>query len=180
MTNRVFAILLILLPGVLFVGQSAANEVQPTGIRKGSFVQQKHFAQFPRPFVSSGTFLMDAHSLVWQTLKPVLSRLEITADGVFVVDGDGNRTEQKGAEPYIQSLKGLIGGDLTGLKTRFTVTALEQDDCYRLVPGDKLLAELFADFELCLAAGEVSSVRLNEVGGNYTLIELKDDEEAGQ
>ncbi|MDQ9091766.1 outer membrane lipoprotein carrier protein LolA [Pseudoalteromonas haloplanktis] len=138
--------------------------------RAGEFSQEKYFAGFTKPFISSGVFLLDAEQLKWQVTKPVTNTLLIKNGQVYLENAQGEVVLQPGAAPFVSLLQAIISHDLDALKPQFTFSADTQEGCSLLLPKDQLLSQLFVSFQLCVVSGNVQQVRLNEHNANYTII----------
>ncbi|HEA17991.1 MAG TPA: outer membrane lipoprotein carrier protein LolA [Pseudoalteromonas prydzensis] len=136
----------------------------------GEFSQEKYFAGFTKPFISSGVFTLDPEQLKWQVTKPVINTLLIKSGQVYVENAQGEAVLQAGAAPFVNLLQAIISHDLDALGQQFTLSDDTQAGCSLLLPKDQLLSQLFVSFQLCTSDGNVQQVRLNEHNANYTII----------
>ena len=137
---------------------------------QGTFSQEKHFKGFNKPFISTGSFELAEDGLTWQVESPVKSTLLIKQGQVYTLNAKGEPQLQKGAEPYVNLLQAILKHDEVALAEQFTMAEHAEPGCQTLLPKDDLLKQLFSQFELCVAAEQVSRVRLQEVNGNFTVL----------
>lgn len=141
--------------------------------KSGKFSQEKYFAGFAKPFISSGVFVLEPEQLKWQVTKPITSTLLIKNGQVYVEDSQGDAVLQPGAAPFVNLLQAIITHDLGALEQQFTIANDTQAGCSLLLPEDQLLSQLFVSFQLCALDGNVQQVRLNEHNNNYTIIHFE-------
>ncbi|NMM42422.1 LolA family protein [Pseudoalteromonas arctica] len=146
---------------------------EPSLHKAGEFRQEKYFAGFAKPFISSGVFVLEPKQLKWQVTKPINNTLLIKNGQVYVDDSQGDAVLQPGAAPFVNLLQAIITHDLGALEQQFTVSDDTPADCSLLQPKDQLLSQLFVSFQLCAVDGNVQQVRLNEHNANYTIIHFK-------
>ena len=152
------------------IGFSTNADAQLQSSQAGEFKQAKYFAGFSKPFLSNGTFLLSDEQLLWQVTHPVSSKLLVKNNEVYVESSQGTLVRQAGAAPFIRVLEAVIANDESQLSEQFEVLHSDTSTCTVLAPKEALLATLFSTFELCISNEHVSSVRLNEVSGNYTVL----------
>ena len=143
---------------------------EPSLNKSGQFRQEKYFAGFAKPFISSGVFVLEPEQLKWQVTKPINNTLLIKNGQVYVENAQGEAMAQPGAAPFVNLLQAIITHDLDALGKQFTVSDDTQAGCSLLQPNDQLLSQLFVSFQLCAEQGSVQQVRLNEHNANYTII----------
>lgn len=163
--------LFIVCLGCLLTTVISASE-QPLD-KAGKFSQEKYFAGFSKPFISSGVFVLEQEQLKWQVTKPITSTLLIKNGQVYVEDSQGDAVIQPGAAPFVNLLQAIITNDLSALEQQFTIANDTQAGCSLLLPKDQLLSQLFVSFQLCALDGNVQQVRLNEHNNNYTIIHFE-------
>lgn len=137
----------------------------------GDFVQQKHLKILNRPFITKGKYQYNKEAgLIWQTISPSQSELNISSEGVFEVSSDGNKKLLTNDTRFSQLLLAIFGGDQEQLLAQFEVSSSEGKTV--LVPIDEQVSALFSDITLTLDKNTISEINLNEPNGNSTLILL--------
>lgn len=129
---------------------------------KGEFTQQKHFKFLAMPITSTGRFLVNQQSALWQTEKPVFSQLLLTPEAIY---------RRLSIEHKLQTL--TQGNELSAiLSTIFTgnidsaqwdianqVLNNENGHCLTLSPKTDILQQVFEQAQVCLAQGEQKATR---------------------
>lgn len=138
----------------------------------GEFTQQKRVAGMSKPFRSSGHYTLAGDTLVWHTVKPFASTLEVGPNGLYQVSPDGNRQQIASSDnPLFASFAGLLGaliqGDQDVLAQRFTLR--QEQGAVVLVPKSKLVAKGIS--AITITGEPPNSIRLHEPEGE-TLIQL--------
>ncbi len=133
---------------------------------KGDFVQSKKLRGFKNALVSYGNFSIINDELFWDTTKPVISHIKITADGIFSLqNGEWVATSQN----YDRSLfLSIIRLDLGALQDSFDFVINGDKDAWQLSLLPKgVLKNVFRNIEI--SGGEfVSRVILVESNGDFT------------
>ncbi|TPH12239.1 hypothetical protein EPA86_18020 [Litorilituus lipolyticus] len=128
----------------------------------GEFTQQKHFKFLAMPITSTGRFLVNRQSALWQTEKPIFSQLLLTPEAIY---------RRLSIEQNFQAL--TQGNELSAiLSTIFTgnidssqwdiakqVLKNENGHCLALSPKTDILRQVFEQAQVCLAQGEQQTMR---------------------
>jgi len=144
---------------------------------QGQFAQQKTIAVLPVPLSSSGQFsFVQGKEVIWETLVPVQSRLQLTPGGISFADANGEQqnpaqAQQAGAEIIAKIFMGVIAGELDSLQDYFTLTATGStgDWQIQLVPRSPNLAAYITRIDL--SGGEFTEhLNIAEANGDKTSI----------
>lgn len=144
---------------------------------QGQFAQQKTIAVLPVPLSSSGQFsFVQGKEVIWETLVPVQSRLQLTPGGISFADANGKQQSpaqapQAGAEIVANIFMGVIAGELDSLQDYFILTASGStgDWQIQLVPRSPNLAAYITRIEL--SGGEFTEhLNIAEANGDKTYI----------
>jgi len=158
------------------LAQLAARSQQIQSL-EGHFEQQKTIAVLPVPLSSSGQFsFVQGKEVIWETLVPVQSRLQLTPGGISFADANGeqqNPTQapQAGAEIVAKIFMGVIAGELDSLEDYFTLTATGSSGDWQiqLVPRSPNLAAYITRIDL--SGGEFTEhLNIAEANGDKTYI----------
>jgi len=140
------------------------------------FTQEKSLPFLNRPLLSAGEFSISRDKgLLWRVTEPIASEMTVNSSGVHL---DGRSIEDAGTGELIASLMhAFMTGDLSGVKSTFTVTGELQDDGWHLNlrPRSLLLKSALERIEVDGASflqqlvileknGTVSKIRLFELG----------------
>lgn len=168
---------------------SVAARLADAPVIRGQFEQTRRLSGFSNPLVSRGEFVLArGRGVVWQTREPFPSSLLVTP-GKLVMRGPDGRVQQQmqaEAQPAMrvvgESMIAVLRGDLRGLSARFDVAGkLVGKDGWTLVliPNDAGMRRVFTRIEL---AGDkfVRNVRLEEAGGDSTVVRMIDPVAAGK
>ncbi|HEY9034021.1 MAG TPA: outer membrane lipoprotein carrier protein LolA [Pseudomonadales bacterium] len=143
-----------------------AARLQQPAVLHGRFVQQKHMAVLAVPLVSQGAFtVVRDHGVIWQTEKPLASRLLINKDGIRGADIGDSR-----AMAYIGNiLHAILSGDLSALEQQFEIAASSSENRWQLqlVPRSSLLKKAIMAIEL-QGDQHIRQLQLQEAGGDRT------------
>lgn len=144
---------------------------------QGQFEQQKTIAVLPVPLSSSGQFsFVQGKEVIWETLVPVQSRLQLTPGGISFADAEGvqqspAQAQQAGTEIVAKIFMGVIAGELDSLQDYFTLTATGStgDWQIQLVPRSPNLSAYITRIEL--SGGEFTEhLNIAEANGDKTYI----------
>lgn len=143
---------------------------------EGQFEQHKTIAVLPVPLASNGRFSFEqGKKVVWETLVPIQSRLELTPGGISFADAGGQQTPaqagQAGAEIVAKIFMGVIAGELDSLQDYFTLSATGSADDWQiqLLPRSANLAAYITRIDL--RGGEFTrQLDIAEANGDKTAI----------
>lgn len=178
-------LILSLLLSLLWTGaahsEPAANEellAQLTARSKaiqaveGQFEQHKTIAVLPVPLASNGRFAFEqGKKVVWETLMPIQSRLELTPGGISFSDASGAQSHQAGAQIVAKIFMGVIAGELDSLQDYFSLSAsgTAGDWHIQMVPRSANLAAYITRIDL--RGGEFTEhLDIAEANGDKTAI----------
>ncbi|WP_115718763.1 outer membrane lipoprotein carrier protein LolA [Gallaecimonas mangrovi] len=139
----------------------------------GDFQQQKQVPGMHQAFHSSGHYQLQGNTLIWQTLKPFASTLEVSPAGLYQsLPGQVRQQIANGDNPLVASLGTLLAAVMTGdekaLAQHFKVN--RQGETLTLVPQDALVAKGISD--ITVTGQPPHRIRLDEPQGGQTLITL--------
>ncbi len=137
----------------------------------GKFTQHKHFKVLAKPFVSSGSFTLAEDELLWQTQKPVSSRITLQDGSLILEDSTGVKQPGDQAAQFVQLLHRAMRGDLAALDAHFQFSSEPRADCVKMTPTEDGIRKVFREITLC-GKGDVSEVKLVDGSDNFTEIEL--------
>lgn len=119
----------------------------------GSFVQRKHFKFLAVPIRSTGDFIVEQQSVLWQTQSPVFSAILIQQSGIYRRLSLEDKYEQLVDNAEFSSLlatvfTGKINSDQWQVSD--VVGLVDNNYCLALKPSAKQLQQLFQQVDLCL------------------------------
>lgn len=160
--------------------QSLLSQIAPLKIASGTFVQRKYFKVLKHPITSQGELYFEQGlGLLWQTNKPVLSRILLKASGVYTDDGINPIKEIKGASTTAAVLMNAIIGNVQAITQTFDVKPSKKSHCLLLTPIDYSLTKVIDAIELCIDKAHlnkednvIENVVIYEESGNRTEIDL--------
>ncbi|MGO4765440.1 outer membrane lipoprotein carrier protein LolA [Cupriavidus sp. 2KB_3] len=168
---------------------SVARRLADAPVIRGKFEQTRRLSGFSNPLVSRGDFVLArGRGVVWQTREPFPSSLLVTPEKLVMRGADGSVQQQMQAEsqPAMrvvgESMIAVLRGDLRGLSARFEVIGKLVGSAgwaLTLIPKDAGMRRVFTRIEL---AGDkfVRDVRLEEAGGDSTVVRMIDPAAAGK
>ena len=168
---------LLTAPGELAAQVKA--KLSDAAVQQGAFEQRKQVKGFKRPLKSSGTYVVTkGKGVLWNTLKPFPSELEVTAEEISSKQGGAEvfRLDAK-SEPTVrmitQLLFSLLAGDLAALESQFTAKGEVGAERWSIVlePKSDALKKVFTRISL-QGDRAVRSVLLEELNGDSTTIDL--------
>ncbi len=148
----------------------------------GTFTQAKTIAVLPVPLNSQGEFRVERDKVLWETLAPVRSSLEISggqinfadAQGKSLLDGTEGADDAKASSEIVARIfTGVIAGDLSALNEYFTaiVSGDSQQWQITLVPRSANMAAYIR--HILVQGGELTEqLDIVEANGDNTHIVL--------
>jgi hypothetical protein len=159
------------------------DQLTPGNVRQ-SFVQERTFANLPRPLVSKGTVAIDGDRIVWTTTSPFKVRMTLSKDGMTqsVEDGPDEPMNMSGdiSAVIVRVTSALVRARWNELTAFFTVaTARQPDDSWRvtLTPKSGSFAALLGKVVVTGCKG-VSEVTISRANGDHESIRFRDDASA--
>ncbi|MEN3976582.1 outer membrane lipoprotein carrier protein LolA [Emcibacter sp. SYSU 3D8] len=156
------------------------DQLKPKNVRQ-SFVQQRTFANLPRPLVSEGTVAIDDDTIVWTTTSPFKVRMTLAKDGMTqsVDDGPDEAMNMTGdiSAVIVRVTSALVRARWSELTSFFTVTTAIRPDTRWLVtlsPKSGSFAALLGKVEVsgCRTVSEVTITRAN---GDHESIQFRNE-----
>ncbi|MGX9416875.1 LolA family protein [Vibrio sp. WJH972] len=160
----------------------------------GTFLQEKNISGLSQKLLSSGEYFIEAgeletnNGIVWQQNQPFDDLLVVKNQQLYTKSGDGLKLQN--VPTNVVSLmtdifSGLMTGNVTNLQNQFDVAVndsdiLTTDDAewsLTLKPKSTPLDSIFELITLSGKDSELNSVRLLEVSGDSTNIELTSSSE---
>lgn len=143
----------------------------------GRFEQQKTIAVLPMPIRSSGEFhFTRGKGVIWETLVPVNSRIELTPNGINLGEQSAQSQQQQASAVVANIFMGVIAGKLDSLTHYFTIQTLGDASHWRLTltPSSPNLAAYIQSIEV---RGEEFTQQLDiaETNGDKTRIQFSTD-----
>jgi len=116
---------------------------------KGTFVQQKHFSFMSMPITSTGHFIVNDESALWQTEQPVFSALLLTPDAIYRrLSLDDNYQLLTDSAEFSAILSTIFTGKVN--ENDWLLASSENNTCLKLTPKSGQLKQLFRQVDLCL------------------------------
>ena len=133
----------------------------------GSFIQSKHFKFLAVPIRSTGHFIVEQQTVLWQTKSPVFSEVLIQKNGVY------QRLEPKGEyqllvdnAEFSSLLVTVFTGQISPAQWQVGkgIRLVEADNlntdkyCLSLQPKAKQLQQLFQHIDLCIPSSQPAGI----------------------
>lgn len=143
-----------------------------------TFVETKYMAIIDRPLVSTGNLSFVApDKLEKHTLTPKPESLVLDGD-VLTIDRPGKRPMKIGlanhpeVTAFIESIRGTLAGDLTTLRTFYTLQLSGSADNWQLAltPKQERLNQVFSLIRISGTHADVKTIELNECNGDRTVM----------
>lgn len=161
------------------------DQLKPGNVRQ-SFVQQRTFANLPKPLVSEGTVAIDDDRIVWTTTSPFKVRMTLSKDGMTqsVEDGPDEPMNMGGdiSAVIVRVTSALVRARWDELTSFFTVkTAKQPDDSWKvtLSPKSGSFAALLGKVEVT-GCRTVSEVTISRANGDRESIRFRDEADAAR
>lgn len=75
----------------------------------GRFVQEKELSGFPKPMRTEGIYYLDVHKgIVWETLKPFMSTMVFSKQGLNIRTAQGEKSLSAKEIPYLKTINEII------------------------------------------------------------------------
>ena len=123
--------------------------------RHASFTEEKHFAALDRPLIAHGNLdYRRPDHLSKSTTDPIAETLTVDADRLTVVAGGTTRdlrlTDQPALAALVQSVLGVLAGDLQGVQAHYALTLEGTTRSWSLVlsPRDPAVRQLLASVRI--------------------------------
>jgi outer membrane lipoprotein-sorting protein len=155
------------------VAQIAARLARASGVRS-RFTQTQSLAAMKAPLVSTGSLLFFRdHGVIWQIDTPYRKTWIIRERGITTVDAAGRRVASaqgaRGAAEIANTMRALLGGDLSALYSQFDVQARGAPSRWtmRLVPRQPQIAQALRAIDM--EGGDfLRSLRITFASGDVT------------
>jgi outer membrane lipoprotein-sorting protein len=144
-----------------FISSAATAQNKPEHLNdaealQGHFTQLRHLSGFERPIKSEGDFyFIPDHGLIWQTVSPFNTRLEINKDGTRQsIEGEETMTLSVAQFPALKTLHEVLEQSLRGnwseLETQFKSPLSQTTTGWTLLfhPKDQNLSLAFEELQL--------------------------------
>ncbi|RQS11016.1 outer membrane lipoprotein carrier protein LolA [Burkholderia sp. Bp9002] len=146
------------------------------GTIRADFTQTQTLAAMTRPLVSTGSLLFDrASGVVWRIDTPYKATYVITDGGVREVGADGQRArgDARNVAQVSRMMRGMLGGDLSGLYAQFDVDASGTPERWRLTlrPNQPQLAQAIRTLQMTGGA-YLKTLGMTFANGNVTTLEF--------
>ena len=116
---------------------------------KGQFVQQKYFSFMSMPITSTGKFIVEGQSALWQTQQPVFSALLLTPDAIYRrLTLDENYQLLSDSAEFSGVLSTIFTGKVNA--DDWQISSSANESCLVLLPKSGQLTQLFKQVDLCL------------------------------
>jgi hypothetical protein len=152
---------------------------------KGHFTQDKYFKFLTMPITSTGTFIVNQKTAVWQTQQPVFSQLLLTSAAIYQRQAltDDFQTLINNSD-FSAVLATIFTGKISRQDWNFAkASEVEKDNtgnCLVLTPKSEQLQSIFSQVELCLVndsqtvenVEQERSITLLDKQGNKTEISM--------
>jgi len=123
------------------------------GRANGSFVQEKHFKFLSMPIRSTGAFITEQASVLWQTQSPVFSEVLIKPAGIYrrLISTENYQPLVENTE-FSSLLSAIFTGNITDDEWQIDekIYFREQNYCLLLKPKAAQLQQLFQQVDLCV------------------------------
>jgi hypothetical protein len=175
----------ILLPTTQAADHPLTSQIQSLlaqpSVLCGRFDQTKQLAGMKKPLLSHGRFcVVKGKGIVWRTLQPFPSTLQLTRDEIVNYQGDrvAMRLDAK-QEPTVRMINSvlfsLMAGDLAQLDELFDIKGEAKAANWRvsLTAKKAALAKVIGTISL-EGAAYVKTITMNEAGGDQTKIVFSD------
>lgn len=143
---------------------------------QGEFVQQRFLKSLPKPITTSGQFVLrQNHGLLWQMQKPFATNVRVKKEGIMQWDGKQWVANQRvGQSQQISLFLGLLSGDISTLKSQFSLNLTGDEKAWKLqlTPDSLLMKQIFT--QIAIEGDQVvKSIELYEKQGDRTHIQLQ-------
>ena len=138
--------------------ESVTQDLSAKDITCGSFEQIKTVStsKGSRDIKSSGTFVLCDQGIMWNTVKPVASKLIVTETKIIQIDSKNNKSIIDGKDnatfaSFSAAISTVFKNNLSLLKQQFNIEFTEgQDQSWkiRLTPKDATIAAVIKEFFL--------------------------------
>mgnify|MGYP000654559607 CR=1 FL=1 len=158
-----------------FLLEDFLNKIQ---MKQGiaSFTQKKHFTFLTNPIISKGLLKIHQNNVIWQTEKPVFSKLVVVEDQVWqlIERSNGLQANKYRNVASHTSIETLIRAVFTGeINTAQWNANLDEKKCLQLAPKDLLLSQAITQIKVCLTNNSNQKfVTITDAQSNLTEIEI--------
>lgn len=153
---------------------------------KGEFTQKKYFKFLSQPINSSGQFIVEDNSALWQTDTPVFTQLLVKPEAVYQRQSKQNKYQPLVKDSQLSHLLATIfkaqiaskDWQIIESKALDSSNQPRAENCITLKPKDSQIAQVFKLVELCLLDKKQRQVQLIDNHNNKTeiLMQLKTSE----
>ncbi|MHB8258174.1 MAG: outer membrane lipoprotein carrier protein LolA [Acidiferrobacterales bacterium] len=174
---------------VLAVPFARADEMQlpklmhllaQTKAAKATFVEKTYIGIIDRPLVSKGDLSFVApDSLEKRTLTPKPELLVLRGD-MLTIERPGKRRmtvsleEHPEISAFIESIRGTLAGDLSALKTFYTLQLTGSMEKWLLVltPKQQRLSRIFSRIRISGSRADVKTIELDQRDGDHSVMTI--------
>ncbi len=155
-------------------------QMEPYAVVRAEFTQTRQMAALKRPLVTRGQLVYSRRDgVLWQIEQPVKTSYVLGEDRIVEISGDGVRRERAardvpGLAQVGRVFRAMLGANTVALREYFDASARGDLTHWEidLKPRQAALSQFMAGMHL--AGGHfVESIRMEETGGDSTLIQLR-------
>lgn len=166
-------------PPAELLGRIAAH-VEQHAVVRAEFVQTKQVAAMKRPLVSSGRLVYSRqHGVLWQIEQPYRMTYVLDELRMIEIGADGNRRERNvrdlpGMAQVGRVFRAMLGANTTTLREYFDIKAQGEPARWEIAlqPRQAQMAQFIEGLQI--NGGQfITSIRINEAGGDKTVIQLR-------
>lgn len=165
------------------VSQVAARLAKSNGVR-AQFTQTQTLSAMKQPLVSAGWIVfVRERGVLWHLDSPYKTTYVIADSGVKQLDANGQRTASssgngmRGVAQVSKMMRAMLGGDLSGLYSQFSVRADGTAEKWRmaLTPAQPQIAQSITGLQM--DGGDfVQTLRITLANGDTTVIDFTHSE----
>lgn len=157
-----------------------STQIEQHAVVRAEFTQSKQMAALKRPLITSGHVVFSRrHGVLWQIEQPYRMSYILGEDRIVEIAADGARRERSlrdvpGLTQIGRIFRALLGANTPALRDAFEIGVLGDPAHWeiKLQPREAQLAQFLNG--LFLTGGRfVESIRIDEAGGNTTLIRFR-------
>lgn len=164
---------------------TAPDQIRPSNLHQ-SFVQERRFANLPKPLVSEGTLAIEGENIVWTTTSPFKVRMTLSRKGMSqsVEGGPDEPMNMSGdvSAVVVRVTSALVRARWNELSSFFTVTqAALSDGSWKVTldPKSGSFAALLGKVEVSGCQG-VSHVDISRANGDHETIRFRNEPDAAR
>jgi len=162
-----------------------ASQIEQYPVVRAEFVQTTQMAALKRPLITTGRLTFSRqHGVLWQIEQPYRMSYILSEERIVEIGSDGVRRERglrdvPGLAQVGRVFRALLGANTAALQEYFDVAVQGDTGKWEITlkPRQAQLAQFLTGMQLS-GARFVEAIRIDEVGGDSTLIRLRNTQGA--